>query len=197
MYGQEKVLRIVICAVVLLVLFGGQAHAQRCLPGMRGIAVTGDVADGFASRDRQTGYSLGAALERYARGGNKWVFGAKYLYKEYPYENKTIPMAQFTAEGAYFKKIIADAKKIIFLYAGISALGGYETVNWGEKSLSDGSTLHDKDAFIYGGAVTLETEIYIFDGIALTANIRERCLWGGDTGRYHTEYGVGVKIIIN
>ena len=32
------------------------------------------------------------------------------------------------------------------------ALAGYETVNWGKTLLSDGATLHNSDAFIYGGS---------------------------------------------
>ena len=37
--------------------------------------------------------------------------------------------------------------------------------------------LHDRDAFIYGGALTLDVECYVADRIALLANLRERCLW--------------------
>ena len=36
-------------------------------------------------------------------------------------------------------------------------------MNWGEKVLHDGSTLHDRDAFIYGGALTLDVEFYVAD----------------------------------
>ena len=79
--------------------------------------------------------------------------------------------------------------KIVFVYAGASALAGYESVNWGEKVLHDGSTLHDRDAFIYGGALTLDVEFYVADRIALLANLRERCLWGGDTRKFHTQWG--------
>ncbi len=46
-----------------------------------------------------------------------------------------------------------------------------------------------KDAFIYGGALTLELESYITDRIALLANLRERCLSGGDTRRSSTTNG--------
>ena len=49
-------------------------------------------------------------------------------------------MAQFTAEGGYYYKVLSDARKIVFLYAGASALAGYETVNWGDRTLFDGST---------------------------------------------------------
>ena len=37
----------------------------------------------------------------------------------------------------------------------------------------------------------------LVDFIALTASLRERFLWGGSMGVCHTEYGIGVKFIIN
>ena len=58
------------------------------------------------------------------------------------------------------------------------------------------STLHDREAFIYGGALTLDVECYVADRISLLANLRERCLWGGDTRKFHTQLGFGVKFII-
>ena len=163
-----------------LALFMGQAHAQRCLPKMQGIEVKANIADGFKLGGNDGGYSLGAALSTYTKGGNK-----------------KIPVAQFTAEGGYYFKILSDARKTVFLYAGASALAGYETVNWGDKVLHDGAMLHDKDAFIYGGALTLDVEFYVADRVALLANLRERCLWGNSTRHFHTQFGVGVKFIIN
>ena len=44
---------------------------------------------------------------------------------------------------------------MFFAALGLSALAGYETVNWGERLLPDGSRLTDEDNFIYGGALTL------------------------------------------
>ena len=70
-------------------------------------------------------------------------------------------------------------------------------MNWGEKVLFDGSRLTSKDAFIYGGAFSLEVEAYLADRIAFLVNVRERCLWGGSTGHFHTQYGIGLKFIIN
>ena len=60
--------------------------------------------------------------------------------------------------------------------------------------LHDGSTLHDRDAFIYGGALTLDVECYVADRIALLANLRERLLWGGDTKKLHCQWGCGHKV---
>ena len=182
---------------VSLALFTGQAHAQRCLPKMQGIEVRANMVDGFNPGGNDGGYSLGTALSTYTKGGNKWVFGGEYLLKNKPYKEEKIPVAQFTAEGGYYLKVLSDARKTLFVYAGASALAGYETVNWGDKVLPDGALLRDKDAFIYGGALTLDVEFYVADRIALLANLRERCLWGNSTGHFHTQFGLGVKFIIN
>ena len=180
-----------------LALFTGQAHAQRCLPKMQGIEVRANMVDGFNPGGNDGGYSLGTALSTYTKGGNKWVFGGEYLLKNKPYKEEKIPVAQFTAEGGYYLKVLSDARKTLFVYAGASALAGYETVNWGDKVLPDGALLRDKDAFIYGGALTLDVEFYVADRVALLANLRERCLWGNSTRHFHTQFGVGVKFIIN
>ena len=70
-------------------------------------------------------------------------------------------------------------------------------MNWGKRLLSDGSRLMAKDAFIYGGAVTLEAECYLTDRIVLLAGIRERVLWGGSVSKFATQFGAAVKFIIN
>ena len=69
--------------------------------------------------------------------------------------------------------------------------------NWGKKMLQYGSRLDDRDGFIYDGALTLDVECYVAERIDLLANLRERCLWGGDTRKFHTQFGVGIKFIIN
>lgn len=76
-------------------------------------------------------------------------------------------------------------------------LAGYETVNWSDKKLYDGATLKNGDAFVYGCALTLEMELYLADRMALTASFCERFLWGGSLGYCHTQYGIGIRIMIN
>ena len=178
--------------VVMLALFAGQAHAQRCLPKMKGIRLTTGMADGFysPSSKNETGYSFGAALATYTKGGYQWVLGAEYLRRYHPYRESRIPTEQFTGEGGFFFGVLSDGSKTFFLSAGISALAGYETVNGGKKLLFDGSMLHNKDRFLYGGAVTLQAETYLSNRLVLLLYGRERCLWGSSTGRFHTQYGV-------
>lgn len=184
--------------LVALLTFSGVAHAQRALPGMRGIQVTGGYADGLKSGDsKHLGYYFGAGISTYAKNANRWLFGGEYLQRYYPYKCRRLPVSVFTAEGGYYKKILSDPSKTFFLSLGGSALVGYETSNWGEKLLFDGATLRDKDAFIYGGAVTLELETYLTDRIILLLNARERCLWGSSTGHFHTQFGIGLKFMLN
>ena len=178
----------------VLALTMGQASAQRCLPKMQGIEVNGSLVDGKAF---DKAFSGGVALSTYTKNGSKWVFGGEYLQRDYGYGDTTIPVAQFTAEGGYYQKLLTDGSKTLFVYGGASALAGYESVNWGETLLDDGARLTDKDSFLYGGALTLNIEVYLSDRLALTGNVRERCLWGNDTGHFHTQYGVGLKIMIN
>ena len=65
------------------------------------------------------------------------------------------------------------------------------------SSTLDGATLQNKGALIYGGAVALETEIYLPDTIALTASVKERLVGGNSTGHFHTQFSIGMKFIIN
>ncbi len=180
--------------IVSLALSTGQAYAQRYLPGMKGVEVKGGFVNGLKTPQN---YYTGIALSEYTKKANRWVVGVEYLLKNYDYRGTSVPRVQFTAEGGYYLKFLSDPTKTFFLSIGGFVLVGYETVNWGCKMLPDGSTLLAKDAFIYGSAVTLELESYITDRIVLLANVRERVLWGSSLGNFNTQFGLGVKFIIN
>ncbi len=189
-----------ITSLVFLLSFAliGQAHAQRYLPGQKGIQVTGGFVDGFTveKKDGQAFFG-GIALSTYTKNGNRWVFGGEYLQKNHEYRDKFIPLSQITAEGGYYLNFLSDAGKTVFFSVGISAVAGYETINWGKKLLFDGATVTGKDNFLYGGAVSFETEIFLSDRFALLVNARERVLFGSEVNKFHTQIGAGVKIIIN
>ena len=188
---MKKYMFIIVAA--MLVLFGGQANAQRCLPGMRGIELRGGFTDGFG---KPVDFYTGIAMSTYTKHANRWVVGAEYLEKRYGYRDCLYPASQFTGEGGYYLNFLSDRKKMFFAALGLSALAGYETVNWGESLLPDGSRLTDEDNFIYGGALTLELSAYVTDKIVLLVNGRQRVLFGGDCGKFHTQVGVGIRFMI-
>ncbi|EKC62420.1 Conjugative transposon protein TraO, partial [human gut metagenome] len=117
----------------------GKSFAQRTLPGMRGLELRSGMVDGWysSSPSSATGYYFGLAMSRYSKNANKWVYGIEYLNRGYPYKSERIPMAQFTGEGGYYYKFLSDVSKTFFFYLGGSAMAGYETVNWGDRLLSD------------------------------------------------------------
>ena len=184
--------------VAMLALTVGQAKAQRCLPGMKGVQLTADMADGFYSRGNRNdaGFAFGLAFSTYTKGGNNWLFGAEIMRRNYPYRNTRIPLAQYTAEGGYYYNFFSCPRKIVFLNIGTSGMLGYESVNNGKRLLSDGATLQKQESFIYGGAVTLEAETYLSDKVVLLLHLRECILWGSAANKFHTRYGLGVKIIL-
>lgn len=190
---------LIILITALCLTYTEQAQAQRCLPGMRGLQITGGMADGFHSLENKNelGYYFGLSMTTYTKHANKWAFGAEFLNKNYPYKTERIPVSQFTAEGGYFYNFLSSARKTVFFSLGVSALAGYETSNWGKKILFDGATLQNKDTFIYGGTLTLEMETYLSDTFVLLITARERILWGTSTGRFRTQFGIGLKFIIN
>ena len=185
--------------MAMLALTAGQAFAQRCLPQMKGIEVKVGMADGVynGKKSCKAGYYAGFGLSSYTKGGDKWIYGAEYLQVNLPYRNTSVPIAQMTGEFGYSYNFLSDNSKTVLFYIGGTALAGYESVNWGKRTMSDGATLQNKGAFIYGGAVALETEIYLSDAIALTASVKERLVWGNSTGHFHTQFGIGMKFIIN
>ncbi|NBH90935.1 conjugal transfer protein, partial [Parabacteroides distasonis] len=89
----------------VLCLTSFQAHAQRYLPGMKGLQVTAGMADGVHWNDNTDfAYHIGAAYSVYTKNANRWVIGGEYLHKKYDYKDMRIPVEQFTAEGGYYLK---------------------------------------------------------------------------------------------
>lgn len=194
---MNRIILIISLAFSLSLFSSYYAQAQRSLPGMRGIELRVGTVDGFKQTKDKEAYYLGAAISKYASGGNKWIFGAEYLQKNYNYKETAIPVSAFTVEGGYYYTFLSDGSKTFFMSLGISALGGYETCNWDDKALYDGSTLTSEGAFVYGGGGTLEIETYLSDRVVLILSARERMLFGSSVGKFHTQVGIGIKFIIN
>jgi len=187
-----------IILLVALCLFG-QAQAQRYLPGQKGLQFTAGTVNGF-NLNRQSldfAFHAGTAFSSYTKSTNRWVFGGEYLEKRYPYKDFSLPQTQFTVEVGYYLQFLSDGSKTFFFSLGASVMAGYETVNWDKKQLPDGATLQNNDGFLYGGALTLEMEVYLSDWLVLLVNVRERLLGGSSVGLFNTQPGLGLKFILN
>ena len=188
---MKKVFLFIIIALCIAV---PELSAQRYLPGMRGLQVTAGTVGGL---NPEEGFHSGIAFSQYTKRADRWVFGVEYLEKRHPYKEISIPQSQFTVDAGYYLKFLSDPRKTFFLSVGASAMAGYESVNWNDKLLPDGATINNADAFLYGGALTLEAETYLADRIVLLVNVRERLLAGSSVGKLNTQFGLGLKFIIN
>lgn len=180
------------------IIYIGTASAQRYLPGQRGLEFTGGFVNGFkiSKEDGQAFYG-NVSMSTYTKKGNRWVFGAEYMQKQFEYRDVYLPVAQITVEGGHYFKFLSDGSKTLFFSIGGSAITGYETLNWGKRLLYDGAMLEDKDSFIYGGAISFEIETYLSDRFVFLVRARERIIFGSAINRFHFQVGAGIKVIIN
>lgn len=190
---RYKIVLILILSLALI----GQAQAQRYLPGQRGLEFTGGFVNGFklSQQDGQAFYG-NISMSTYTKKGNRWVFGAEYLQKQFEYRDVYLPVAQITAEGGHYFNFLSDGSKTLFFSIGASAIAGYETLNWGERLLYDGASLKDEDGFIYGGAISFEIETYLSDRVVFLVRARERVMFGSSINRLQFLLGAGIKIMI-
>jgi hypothetical protein len=165
------------------------AAAQRYLPGMRGV----EVMSGLIERD---GYYLHGGYSWYTKSKNRWAGGAAYLQQNHRWETGSIPLAQFTVEFGFYKLLLCDAGKSFFAAVGVTALTGYETVNWNEKRLPNGAIIANADKWLYGAAAAVELEYYLDDRYIFLATAKQRMSGGSSVGRFHTLFGIGIKYIL-
>jgi hypothetical protein len=176
----------------------GMADAQRYLPGQLGVEFTGGFADGFklSEQDGRAFYG-NISLSSYTKKGNRWVFSAEYLQKQFEYRAVYFPVTQVTTEAGHYFRFLSDGSKTLSFSIAANAIAGYEALNRGERLLYDGAMLKDKGGFIYGGAISFEIETYLTDRLVLLIRARERIIPGSAINRFQFLIGGGIKIIIN
>ena len=126
-----------------------------------------------------------------------WKFAAGYLRRDYRYLRQLVPQEQYTAQAGYFLQLLHDRRYNLSLAVGAEALIGYETVNRGRRTLEDGATLRNRNAFLYGGAIAAEVSVYFSDRTIFLLSVQQRALAGSTLATFHTFLSLGVRFIIN
>lgn len=192
MKNKEKIVKIILAVIILSVIVIHKACAQRYMPNQKFVEYRAGWVDGKSGN-----FYNELAFSKYLKKGNRWHVGVNYLQKWYDYDYQYIPLAQFAVEAGYLHSLWKDPSRIFSISVGAGALAGYESINWNQKVLLDGATLQHQDAFIYGGVLGLELEAYITDWLVLLLEMRERMLVGSTVKSLRTQYGMGIKILIN
>ena len=181
------------CSAVAMA-FSLPSQAQRLIPKQRGIEVVGSVplikGEKFLAADN---FGMGASLTRYLGCENYTFVMAEYEQQNMLYRSYNVKLKDALLHLGYMHPIVSDNGKNVFLYGGISALGGYEQLNEDNKLLPDGATLLDCSRFVYGGAVHGSVEVFLTDRILFLVKMQERFLFGTDVHRFRPAVSAGLR----
>ena len=182
-----------VCVAVAMT-FSLPSQAQRLIPKQRGIEVVGSVplikGEKLFTGDN---FGVGISLTRYLKKENYTFASLEYEQQNLPYRSYNIPMKDILLHLGYMHPILSDNGKNVFLYGGISALGGYEELNENKKLLPDGATLLDRSRFVYGGAVHGSVEVFLTDRVLFLVKAQGRILFGSDVHRFRPAISMGLR----
>ena len=193
MVMKKKKIILSVCAAVAMA-FSLPSQAQRLIPKQRGIEVVGSVplikGEKLFTNDN---FGVGVSLIRYLKRENYAFVLAEYEQQNMPYRDYGVKLKDVLLHLGYMHPILSDNGKNVFLYGGISALGGYEELNEDKKLLPDGATLLDRSRFVYGGAVHGSVEVFLTDRLLFLVKAQGRLLFGTDVHRFRPTLSVGFK----
>ena len=193
---MKKKLILSACVAVAMA-FSLPSQAQRLIPKQRGIEVVGSVplikGEKLFKGDN---FGVGISLPRYLKKENYTFVMAEYEQQNMPYRSYNVKLKDALLQVGYMHPIVSDNGKNVFLYAGISALGGYEELNEDKKLLPDGATLLDRSRFVYGGAVHGSVEVFFTDRLLFLVKAQGRLLFGSDVHRFRPALSAGLRFNI-
>lgn len=180
--------------IAMATAFSLPSHAQRLIPKQRGMEVVGSVplikGEKLFAKDN---FGVGVSLIRYLKHENYAFVLAEYEQQNMPYRGYGVKLKDALLHLGYMHPIPSDRGKNLFLYGGISALGGYEELNEDKKLLPDGATLLDRPRFVYGGAVHGSVEVFLTDRLLFLIKAQGRLLFGYDVHRFRPALSAGLK----
>ena len=193
MVRMKHHITVIVCVTVAM-LFSLPSYAQRLIPKQRGIEVLGSVTL-IKGEKLFTGdnFGVGMSLTRYLKRENYAFVLAEYEQQNMPYRSYNVKLKDVLLQVGYMHPVLSDRGKNVFLYGGISALGGYEQLNKDKKLLPDGATLLDRSRFVYGGAVHGSVEVFLTDRVLFVLKAQGRLLFGSDVHRLRPALSAGFK----
>ncbi len=187
---MKKFCLLLACAVCGFI----SANAQRLIPKQKGIEVVGSIplikGEKLFTEDS---FGVGVSLTRYLKRGNYAFVLAEYEQQNIPYRAYEVKLKDALLQVGYKHPILSDNGKNVFLYGGISALGGYEELNEDKKLLPDGATLLDSSRFVYGGAVHGSMEVFLTDWLLFLVKAQGRLLFGSDVHHFRPALSAGFR----
>ena len=190
---MKKKIILSVCAAVAMT-FSLPSQAQRLIPKQRGIEVLGSVP--LIKGEKLFGgdnFGVGISLTHYLKRENYTFVGVEYEQQNMSYRDYNVKLKDALLQVGYMHPVLSDRGKNVFLYGGISALGGYEQLNEDKKLLPDGATLLDRSRFVYGGAVHGSVEVFLTDRVLFLVKMQGRFLFGTDVYCFRPAVSAGLR----
>ena len=190
---MKKKIILSVCAAVAMT-FTLPSQEQRLIPKLRGIEVVGSVP--LIKGEKLFGgdnFGVGISLTHYLKRENYTFVGVEYEQQNMPYRSYNVKLKDALLQVGYMHPVLSDRGKNVFLYGGISALGGYEQLNEDKKLLPDGAMLLDRSRFVYGGAVHGSVEVFLTDRVLFLVKAQGRLLFGSDVHRFRPAVSAGLR----
>lgn len=190
---MKKKIILSVCIAVAMA-FSLPSQAQRLIPKQRGVEVIGSVPI-IKGEKLFTGdnFGVGISLTRYLKKENYTFVMAEYEQQNMPYRSYNVKLKDALLQVGYMHPVLSDRGKNVFLYGGISALGGYEQLNEDNKLLPDGATLLDRSRLVYGGAVHGSVEVFLTDRVLFLVKAQGRFLFGTDVHHFRPAVSAGLR----
>ena len=182
-----------VCVAVVMT-FSLPSQAQRLIPEQRGIEVVGSLPILKGEKLFQgDNFGAGVSLTRYLKRENYTFVTVEYEQQNMPYRSYNVKLKDALLHIGYMHPILSDNGKNVFLYGGISALGGYEQLNEDKKLLPDGATLLDRSRLVYGGAIHGSVEVFLTDRVLFLVKVQGRFLFGTDLHCFRPAVSAGLR----
>lgn len=179
-----------IYTVIFLMTMIRVAHAQRMLPGQKGLEInTGSLS----SRQFNHNYYFNAGLSMMKKEGNYVLVALEYTHERGTYKAKQIPLETYTAEAGYSLRLLSDTRKWMNLNGTLTAVAGYERINKGDSILFDGSQINNKGGLVYGAGSRLSLETYLNDRLVLLIQGSAKLLWNTSRDQLRPSAGIGLR----
>ena len=190
---MKKKIILSVCAAVAMA-FSLPSQAQRLIPKQRGIEVLGSIplikGEKLFAGDN---FGMGVSLTRYLSRENYTFVMGEYEQQNMPYRSYDVKLKDALLQVGYMHPVLSDRGKNVFLYGGISALGGYEELNEDKKLLPDGATLLNRSRFVYGGVLHGSVEVFLTDRVLFLIKAQGRFLFGTDVHRFRPAVSAGLR----
>jgi len=179
-----------IIALIIAIAFISPAKAQRMLPGQKGLEI---YVGALSNAAPEKNYYLGLGISSFRKGGHYWLGALEYTREESIYKGTAVPLESYFGEGGYNLRVLGDARRWINLYASLSGVVGYETINRGQNLLYDGSLIRSSEGFAFGAGGRLSLETYLCERMVLLLQGRVRMLWGTSMDQFRPSAGLGLR----